>query len=214
MASLARLEPAGWTSAIAKTALSPRNSADKRIESVFVLSEIPTDEASDALTQVALPDDEKPPELRAAAVWGLANGVHPRPELVLRFTVDQQDLVALHAIAALPSLTDSMCSTVLDWFDQDDRHAAVAAQLLLRHQAVRPLLRAVHAGGRRRLWALRALGDLPRDVVEALGGELLTADIEAVLESIWIGRADWLRTEASDDLETLDVQKIRFNPLV
>jgi hypothetical protein len=214
MARLARLEPSNWTSPIADTALSPANPGEQRIESVFILSEIPTDEAAEALAEVALPDNEKPSELRAAAVWGLGTGVHPRADLVLPSVADQDDLVALHAIAGLPALTDAMTATLADWLDQDDRHAAAAVHILRRHQAVRTLLQAVHAGGRRRLWALRALGDLPRELVETLGADLVTPDVEADLEPIWIGHADWLRTEAAGDLEALDVQKIRFSPLV
>jgi hypothetical protein len=64
------------------------------------------------------------------------------------------------------------------------------------------------------LWALRALGDLPRETVKSLGGELLTPEIEEDLEPIWIGREDWLRGRGAEGLAALDVQKIRFNPLV
>jgi hypothetical protein len=212
-ASLARLDPS-WIPPIIETAITPANDAEARIEAVFVLSEIPTDEAAEALAEIAVEDGEKPSELRAAAVWGLAHGVHPRPDLVLRHAADNDELVALHAIAGMPSLPDELVPGLLDWLDQDDAHAAAAAQVLLRHKAVQPLLKVVQAGGRGRLWALRALGDLPREVVEGLGGHLLTPEIEQDLEPIWIGREDWLRGRGAEGLEALDVQKVRFNPLV
>jgi HEAT repeat protein len=70
-ASLARLDPR-WLRPIIETATTPENNDEQRIEAVFVLSEIPTDEAANALAEIATQDGEKPRELRAAAVWGLA----------------------------------------------------------------------------------------------------------------------------------------------
>lgn len=212
-ASLARLDPRS-VRPIIQTATDPANSDEQRIEAVFVLSEIPTDEAAEALAEIAAEDGEKPKELRAAAVWGLAQGIHPRPDLALLYAADTDEFVALHAIAGMPSLPDSLVPGLLDWLDQDDAHAAAAAQVLLRHEAVQPLLTAVHKGGRGRLWALRALGDLPRELVRSSGGELVTEEIERDLEPIWIGREDWLRGPGAEGLEALDVQKVRFNPLV
>jgi hypothetical protein len=213
-ASLARLDPR-WIQPIIETAATPDGNDGQRMEAVFVLSEIPTDEASSALAEIATEDGEKPQELRAAAVWGLAQGVHPRPDLALLYAADSDEFVALHSIAGLPELPENLVPGLLDWLGQEDRHAAAAAQVLLRHKAVWPLLTAVHQGGRRRLWALRALGDLPHELVQDHGGELLTHEIEQALEPIWIGREDWLREPTgADGLEALDVQKVRFNPLV
>jgi hypothetical protein len=213
-ASLARLD-SQWTQPIVERAATPADNDEPRMEAVFVLSEIPTDEAAEALAEIAAGDGDKPRELRAAAVWGLSRGVQPRPDLVLPFTVDSDEIVALHAIAGLPSLPDHLIPELLEWLGQDDRHAAAAAQVLQRHEAVRPLLAAVHEGGRARLWALRALGDLPPELVQSCGGELLTDEIEADLQPIWIGREDWLRGRGAEGLDALDVQKVRFNnPLI
>jgi len=212
-ASLARLDPRS-VRPIIETATDPANNDERRIEAVFVLSEIPTDEAAVALAEIATQDDEKPQELRAAAVWGLAQGVHPRPDLALLYAADTDEFVALHAIAGLPSLPENLIPGLLDWLGRDDQHAAAAAQMLLRHEAIQPLLTAVRGGGRGRLWALRALGDLSPDLVRDRGGDLLTQGIEQDLEPIWIGREDWLRGYGAEGLEALDVQKVRFNPLV
>ena len=211
-ASLARLDPQR-TEPIIKMATTPAEDDEPRMEAVFVLSEIPTDEAAEALAELATPDGEKPQELRAAAVWGLCRGVHPRPDLALPYTVDSNEIVALHAIAGFPSLPDDLIPGLLDWLRQDDTRAAAAAQLLLRHAAVRPLLAAVHEGGRARLWALRALGDLSPELVRDLGGELLAPKIECDLEPIWIGHEDWLRGPGAEGLDALDVQKVRYSPL-
>jgi hypothetical protein len=212
-ASLARLD-SDWTQRIVEMAATPANDDKSRMEAVFVLSEIPTDEAAEALAEIAAQDGEKPQELRAAAVWGLARGVQPKPDLILPYTVDDDKIVALHAIAGLPSLPEDLVPGLLNWLRQDDTHAAAAAQLLMRHEAVQALLTAVHEGGRARLWALRALGDLSPELVQSLGGELLAPEIECALEPIWIGRDDWLRGSGAEGLAALDVQKVRFNPLV
>lgn len=212
-ASLARMD-ASWVKHIIATASTSANSDDQRIEAVFVLSEIPTDDAASALDAIAADDGRKPRELRAAAVWGLARGVHPCPDLVLPYASDSDEFVALHAIAGLPSIPENLVSDLIEWLGQDDRRAAAAAQVLLRHNAVHPLLAAVHEGGRKRLWALRALGDLHPDIVNHLGSPLLTLEIERDLEPIWIGHEDWLRGESADGLDALDIQKVRFNPLI
>jgi HEAT repeat protein len=211
-ASLARLDP-NRTEPIVKMAATPADDDEPRMEAVFVLSEIPTDEAAEALAEIAAQDGEKPQELRAAAVWGLARGVQPRPDLVLPYTVDDVETVALHAISGLPSLPDELIPDLLVWLRQDDIHAAAAAQLLMRHEKVGPLLTAVLEGGRVRLWALRALGDLSPNLVRSLGGELLTPEIECALEPIWIGREDWLRGTGAEELAALDAQRVRYSPL-
>jgi HEAT repeat protein len=211
-ASLARLDPERVSPIIAAAA-DPANSDAQRIEAVFVLSEIPTEEAAEALAEIAA-EDRAPQELRAAAVWNLARGVHPRPDLVLPYIADADDLVALHAIAGLPDLPEFLVPELIRWLSDDNRHAAAAAQVLLRHTAVQPLLTAVHNGGHGRLWALRALGDLHPALVRERGGHLLTEDVERYLEPVWIGREDWLRTSGADGLDALDVQKVRFNPLI
>ena len=212
-ASLARLD-ATWLRPIIEMSTTPVNPGEQRIEAVFVLSEIPTDEAAEALAEIAAEDGEKPTELRAAAVWGLACGVQPRPDLVLLYATDSDELVALHAIAGMPSLPESLIPGLLDWLGDDDAHAAAAAQVLMRHKAIRPLLEAVRRGGRGRLWALRALGDLPSELVQEEGAELLTDEIRHDLEPIWIAHDDWLRGPGAEGLEALDVQKVRFNPLI
>ncbi len=199
---------------IIETALAADRSAEERMEAVFILSEIPSDQAVAALSDVASEEGEKSPELRAAAVWGLARGVCPQPSRVLLHAADDDEFVALHAIAGLQSLPESLLPDLLTWFDMGDRRAATAATILRRLEAVRPLLQMVQRGGRARLWALRALGDLTPENVRSKGEGLLTEQIEHDLEHLWIGHSDWLRGEGADGLDALDVQKYRFNPLL
>lgn len=215
-ASLARFDPARWTPAIAQVATDDDSPGEHRIEAVFVLAEIPTDDAGAALAEIAHPAAGRSPELRAAAVWGIAQGVRPRPELVLQFTVDADNFVALHAIAGLPALPADLLPTLRGWIAElDDRRAAVAAQLLMRHLAVDTLIDVASHEGPGRLWALRALGDLPSELVRDLAGEQLTPELAEALEPMWIGQRDWLRAgEGVEGLQALDVQKVRFDPLL
>jgi len=128
-ASLARLDPTGWTKPISALALDPRRPDEQRMEAVFVLSEIPTSEAASALAEVATLGDDGDSELRAAAVWGLGRGVPPRPDLLLPFACDPVDLVGLHAIVALQEIPAELLPTLLDWLQADDRRAATASAL-------------------------------------------------------------------------------------
>ncbi len=213
-AGLARMQPGLWTASIAQVATDPDALPEQRMESVFVLSEIATEDAALALAEVATSDPELPSELRAAAVWGLGQGASQRPDLILELTVDEDDFVALHAIAAIPWLSDQEERELVGWLSSsDDRRSAAAAQLLMRHHAIRPLLRATELGGRSRLWALRALGDLSPDLVRQQGAELLTADLAEALSPLWVAGKDWLRIQGAEGLSALDVQKVRFNPL-
>jgi hypothetical protein len=215
LASLARLDPDAWTGRITDVALDSSNPDDRRIESVFVLSEIPTDAAALALAEVAAPAEDHPREVRAAALWGLGQGIHPRPDLLLPFTIDDDDFVALHAIAGLDELPDELTPQLISWINEgDDRRAAAAAQLLLRHRAVNVLLAVASSDDAGSLWALRALGDLPPEFVYDRGGDQLTEKVADALAPLWVAQRDWLRVSGVDGLQALDVQKVRFNPLV
>lgn len=72
-ASLARLDPQVWTDTIATQAVDESAPAEHRIEAVFVLAEIPTDAAGDALANVAGAGGGSDAELRA-----LPSGASPR----------------------------------------------------------------------------------------------------------------------------------------
>lgn len=144
LAGLARLEPHASTDRIVDFAVRPGSSGEERMEAVFVLSEIPTRDAGDALVAVA-ESPHIPAELRAAAAWGLGQGVAPRPGLLLPMTLDEEPLVALHAITAIKELPDDLIPTLLGWLAEDDHRAAIAAQLLQRHRRVDALPRCLRA---------------------------------------------------------------------
>lgn len=210
--SLARLLPADWTPRLHALATDAGAAPEQHMEAVFVLSETPTEEAATALAAIAAAEGLAS-EVRAASAWGLGQGAAPSPHLLLPLSVDADEFVALHAITAMADLPDDLAPTLICWLSEpDERRAAVAAQLLQRHRKVAALLDAAEADAGARLWALRALGDLAPSVVRPLAGERLTPDLAAVLEPMWRGQTDWLRTEGADGLDALDVQKVRFDP--
>lgn len=210
--SLARLQPESWTDHLHALATDPDGAAEQHMEAVFVLSEIPTAEAAAVLGAVASSRDLAV-EVRAAGAWGLGQGAAPSPHLLLPITVDGDPFVALHAITAIEDLPDDLAPTLIGWMTEpDERRAAVAAQLLQRHRKVSALLDAAEVNADARLWALRALGDLAPAVVRLLAEDRLTPDLVGILEPMWRGQSDWLRTEGADGLEALDIQKVRFDP--
>ncbi|HET7486538.1 MAG TPA: hypothetical protein VFJ85_01320 [Acidimicrobiales bacterium] len=211
-ASLARIDPDAETGHIAAVARDPLGGAEERMEAVLVLSEIPTDPAALVLAAVA-GDAGAPEELRAAAVWGLGQGSHDRPDLLLNLLVDDSELVRLHAVVAVRSLAPAMEVDLVGWLGGDDRHASAACTLLYRHRGIGALLAALDRGPRERLWALRTLGDLPADEVLARAGGALPADVEAALTPLWLGQADWFRSHGQEGLAALEVQKVRFDPV-
>ena len=188
----------------------PEAEAHQQMEAVLAISELSSDSAADALVEIAA-KSSLPTELRAAAAWGLGQGAARRPELLLDRIVDTEPLVALHAISAVDELTGDLQRALVSWIAEDDAiRASAAAQLLQRHACVDSLLDACMGGSNARLWALRALGELPPALVRCLAGDRLTPDIEGVLLPMWLGQEDWLRQDGKEGLDALDVQKIRF----
>ncbi len=210
LGSLARLGDAAAIDGI--LAFAHSDEAEQQMEAAFVLGELGSDEASDALAALAA-DREFTKDLRAAAAWGLGQAPGARADLALSLTVDDDEFVALHAITGIDELPDSLVRTLQGWLaESNQRHAAVAAQLLLRHEKIEALVDASLQGEPARLWALRALGDLPKDLVLERAAGRLDPESLAALGPLWQAQGDWLRTGGAEGLEALDVQKVRFDP--
>ena len=209
--ALARVEPEPWITQIMELVNNPDAKSDQQMEAILAVSELPADAAAHALAEIAAHLD-LPGELRAAAAWGVGQGAARNPELLLDRIVDPEPLVALHAISAVDELSSDLQRTLVDWMAGGDAvRASAAAQLLQRHGCVDSLLDACQSGGNTRLWALRALGELPPALVRCLAGDRLTPGIEGVLLPMWLGQEDWLRQDGKEGLDALDVQKIRFS---
>lgn len=182
------------------------------MEAVFVLTELPLPEAADALYEVAQ-DKSLPSEVRAAAVWGLGLGASGQSDRLVSFLADEDDMVALHAGAALPdALSSSMRGVLDDWLRGGMlREAAAAAHAMARRGEIDALLRRASACAPDvRALILRAVGDRPRSEVEPFLGAA-DADAAATLRTLWVQERDWLRGPLTDGgLDVLEKQRLRL----
>ncbi|MCY3785160.1 MAG: hypothetical protein OXG47_00330 [bacterium] len=211
-ANLARLDAASWAPAIADGAIDDDAETERRMEAVFALTELRDGAAAHELARIA-DSLSLPPEVRAAAAWGLGQGGSRRADLLVSLGLDSDETVALHALAAIEELPHSVRDTLTHWLASEDaRRAETAACLLARHRCIDNLLDACEGSGQARLLALRALGDLPREAVRLHAEERLTPEFTAILEPMWYGQDTWLRTTGQEGLDALDVQKVRFDP--
>ena len=210
--SLARFDGDRWGHMIVDFVDDAASTPEQRMETVLAASELPVSTASDTLFAVAS-DVSRHPELRAAAAWGLGQGEAAQPALLLDIALDSEEIVALHAIAAIDELPDAAPRVLVEWLHgHDERKGDIASHLLSRHQRIDLLLDAHERGGRARLRALSALGRLPRETVRLAAGSRITTEVAALLEPMWYGQQSWVQTAGRDGLEALEVQKVRFNP--
>jgi HEAT repeat protein len=165
LAALTQTDSDEWTSRVRDVAADTTTPLDRQIEAVFVLTELGTQRAVEALVEVAANGEGRHEEVRAAAVWGLGSGALPSPVAVALFLDDAADRVALHAAASLPDqLPEPLLDLLVGWLRcGNPRQSAVAAHVLARHNELQQLVDIVRdrdAAGR--LNALNALGSLPR----------------------------------------------------
>ena len=211
-ASLARLDAASWVPVLARGATAVGADTEQQMEVVFALTELHDGAVDDELARIAN-SSSLSAEVRAAAAWGLGQGGVRRPDLLVPLALEDDSTVALHALAAIEELPASEQDTLVGWLSSEDgRRAELAACLLARHRCIDVLLDACETSGRARLLALRALGDLPREVVRLHAGTRITTELAAILEPMWYGQDAWLRTTGREGLDALDVQKVRFDP--
>ncbi|MGX0886320.1 HEAT repeat protein [Kocuria rhizophila] len=201
-ASLASQRPES-VHALGLTALGKDSGDDERMEAVFALSEIDTDEAVEALFDVANSDNPViPAEVRAAAAWGLGTGARKAPEKLMLLLNDASVLVATHAAAVLPDqLPQPHLDELRSWLAQDDPHqAATAAHLLAGRGRVHELVDALEEAPEivRQLTVL-ALGDSPRETVQSHLDDLDELS-RAGVTTLWAKDQDWLRQPDTDGI--------------
>lgn len=164
-AALARLGiPDGWEAIEHTLRAAPEVSL--RMEAVLILGELRADEALRLLAHVAS-DRSNPPELRAAAAWGMstaATSLDATP--LLELLADDNEVVAIHALVSASRLMDvEGPALALVQLGTDDRASAgiVRAILALRCDPLPQIITAVqNAIGPRRSWLLYLLGMLGR----------------------------------------------------
>lgn len=207
---LARSEPATWVPLIYTTA-SSSDEQDRSMEAALALAEIEATEALEALCDLAA-NESLHEDLRAAAAWGAGQGAAANPDRLLPLILDDTRLVALHAAAAMDSISEAAGMELLAWLSSDDQHRAVAAaNVLARNGRVDVLIDAYELGEPTRSWALYALGGMDASIVRCRAGARLTDELRWLLEPMWLREFDWLQ-RGDDPLSALDLQKLRFDP--
>ena len=214
-ASLSRLDPERWTPHVAAKARERRSgdrgAMEMAMEAIFILSELRTDEATDALERLAS-DPRLDSEARCAAVWGMGVAGVNDAARILPFIADEDEDVALHALAAIERLPNELYDPVVEMLGGSDRQAASAAALLARQgiDGAKALLPRAAGGGREAIWALAALGDMAERDVRALSRGL-PPRVEHALCAMWATRNSWLRRQEMDTpLRFLERQRIRY----
>lgn len=178
--------------------------ADLRMEAVLILAESPTSYAHRKLLDVARDPANVGNEIRQAAVWGLGWAGHGAFEDLLEFIEDEDDGVAMHAIAAfgreIPAGIVTRLVTLLK--GASDATAASASEILRISGSpvvFDALLSSLSEAGGASPWVLATLGLLPPKMVsERLASD---ADLIRALAPIFTQSADrnWLRTPLSDE---------------
>lgn len=174
-----------------------------RMEAVLILSELSDERAATVLDAVAGSADLKGDEIRQAAVWGLGRHGVQSYERLCRYISDEEDDVALHAIAALGgdvprAVVDVLARRLVE--DTSDTRSCAAASEALRligsHAVVDALVALV--GESASPWVLATLGRIPSGV---LSGAKLPTDVARAVEPIGLlsEPANWLvaRTTAT-----------------
>lgn len=215
-ASLSRLEPVDYTREVV-TAAQNRTAGDPQamalaMEAIFILSELGTSEAADALSLLAA-DPTLDSEARCAAVWGLGVAGLAEPARVLPHAADADEDVALHALAGIGPLPSPMVPRVVSMLEGTDIEAASAAMLLgmQGEQGISCLLEAAVGEGRGATWAAGALGELSEADVRLVAGADLDARLERTLTPMWTQAQSWLRRQQADTpLQFLQRQTIRY----
>lgn len=210
-ASLARIEPETWTREVVRVV--DDGDAAMALEAVFILSELASDEALTVLEAIAA-NGTLNSELRAAAVWGFGKTGAGRPDFGLRFISNDDDLIAMHAIAGLSELSEDAIRGVAASLDAGDREAASAITVLSRcgEAGARALLGAVKdEKGNWNEWALAGLGQIDPGIVRQAAGGNLEPELESRLQPIWaLTTRHWLKSNtASDPISFLERQTIR-----
>lgn len=138
---------------------------DLRMEAVLILSELGTAIAAQELKRIAVAPELVGNELRQAATWGLGKaGCRAYAEL-LDLLGDQDDAVALHAIAAFGTDTPAeVIASLVEMLRGENPRARAAASEALRlvggDLVLRALIDAARVHGARRAWILATLGRL------------------------------------------------------
>ncbi len=211
-ASAARLEASEGLEHIVSTVWNHER-GDLRMEGILILTELGTAAAGAELKRVAAAREFEGDELRQAATWGLGReGCRAYAEL-LDLLGDEDDGVALHAIAAFgEDAPEQVVRGLVEVVQRGEPRRRVAASEALRligsQLVLRSLIDAARSREGARPWVLATLGRLdPAAVRTFLDGDPLLGEVEPLLA---LGPTEnWLATpDAAEDLRFLLLQRL------
>lgn len=216
LAGLARMRPKTHTGKIVawirEHVVGKGVDAALAMEGIFILSELRNHEAAEALTELSA-DRRLRSEIRSAAVWGLGTTGIDDSHRVLPFVADEDDDVALHALAGMGDLDATILNALKSMVaGGNDREAASACELLVEdgEPGIRCLLALAQGKGRPGAWARAALGRLPRAEVEAAAKSGLSPSLVATLNPMWTEQQSWLHAQQPfSPLTLLRQQRVR-----
>jgi hypothetical protein len=141
-----------------------------RMEAVLILSEIADERAARVLDKVASNAAFKGSELRQAAVWGLGRSGVRSYAKVVKYIADDEDDVALHAIAALgadadAAVIESLATVLVQPGEARAKVAASEALRMIGSDVVAAAL--IQRAGTGSPWVAATLGRLPKLVLAA-----------------------------------------------
>jgi len=171
-----------------------------RMEGVLILSELQDDRAAALLDSVAGARGLRGDELRQAAVWGLGRQGTARYEPLCKYIADEEDDVALHALAALGPgaprrVVETLARQLVDSPHARERAAASEALRLIGSAEVAEVLVAL-ARAHATPWLVATLGRLPKRVLAQAG---LQADLARAIEPVGLLSEpdNWLMSAAT-----------------
>lgn len=216
LAGLARMRPKTHTERIVtwirRHATGKGVDAALAMEGIFILSELWNRETAEALAELGS-DRSLDSEIRSAAVWGLGTAGVDDSHRILPFVADEDDDVALHALAGIGTLDAAILKALEDMVASgSDREAASASELLREdgEPGIRRLLALAQSKGRSASWARAALGRLPHAEVEAAASSDLSPSLVSSLKPMWTEQESWLHGQQSfSPLAFLRQQRVR-----
>ena len=171
-----------------------------RMEAVLILIERPIGGFSiDILREIAYHDQFKGNELRQVAIWGLGKAGLKSYKDVLPFIADEEDNVALHAIAAFDEFTPvKVIDQLVHHLLSGDQKYAPAASEVLRiidsDIAISQLINAYDQNENGRSWIIATLGRMTANkVTRHIGNH----EVMKYLEPMFLcsNTAHWLSSE-------------------
>ena len=171
-----------------------------RMEAVLILIERPIRGfTKDVLRKIASKDRFKGNELRQVAIWGLGKAGVKSYKDVLPFIADEEENVALHAIAAFDECAPvKVIDKLVRYLLSGDQKYAPAASEVLRiidsEMAISHLINAYDQNENGRSWIIATLGRMsPNKVTGQIGNHEVMKYLEPMF--LYANGAHWLSSE-------------------